>query len=216
MESIAGEVGKAPSTVAYWVNKHGLVSAHAPRHQARGPIAEEELRTLVEQGLSVRQIAARLDRSATAIRHWLRRYGLRTRPARYARRDEPKGDAVMRECSRHGWSAYRLEPGRRVYRCAECAKERVAEHRRRVKLTLIREAGGACRLCGYDRSPVALQFHHLDPSQKRFHISDGGLTRSLEATREEARKCVLLCANCHAEVEAGAANLPAATADRPG
>jgi hypothetical protein len=26
--------------------------------------------------------------------------------------------------------------------------------------------------------------------------------------REEAAKCVLLCANCHAEVEGGAASLP--------
>ena len=27
--------------------------------------------------------------------------------------------------------------------------------------------------------------------------------------RDEAKKCVLLCANCHAEVEAGYAKLPA-------
>jgi hypothetical protein len=27
--------------------------------------------------------------------------------------------------------------------------------------------------------------------------------RSLEAYREEAKKCVLLCANCHGEVEFG-------------
>ena len=29
------------------------------------------------------------------------------------------------------------------------------------------------------------------------------MTRSLERLREEAGKCVLLCANCHAEVESG-------------
>ena len=32
IESIARESGRAPSTVAYWVNKHGLMSQHAPRH----------------------------------------------------------------------------------------------------------------------------------------------------------------------------------------
>jgi hypothetical protein len=41
------------------------------------------------------------------------------------------------------------------------------------------------------------------------------MTRSLAILREEARKCVLLCANCHAEVEAGFAFL-AAPADIPG
>ncbi len=34
IESIAREVGKSPSAVAYWVNTHGLISEHA-RRQAR-------------------------------------------------------------------------------------------------------------------------------------------------------------------------------------
>jgi hypothetical protein len=48
---------------------------------------------------------------------------------------------------------------------------------------------------------AALEFHHLDPSQKEFAISVRGVTRSLEELRREAAKCVVLCANCHAEVE---------------
>ena len=87
IESIAREAGKHPSTVGYWVNKHGLTSPHAARHAARGPIPREALLALVEQGLSIRQIAGRLDRSAATVRHWLRRHELRTQPARYARRD---------------------------------------------------------------------------------------------------------------------------------
>jgi hypothetical protein len=35
-----------------------------------------------------------------------------------------------------------------------------------------------------------------------------GVARSLEKARAEPRKCVLLCANCHAEVEAGVLGLP--------
>jgi hypothetical protein len=34
-----------------------------------------------------------------------------------------------------------------------------------------------------------------------------GVARSLVRARAEARKCVLLCANCHAEVEAGMASV---------
>ncbi len=71
------------------------------------------------------------------------------------------------------------------------------------------EFGGACRCCGYDRCVSALAFHHLDPRTKRFQIGGRGLARSLDALREEAAKCVLLCANCHAEVEAGIRELAA-------
>ena len=36
---------------------------------------------------------------------------------------------------------------------------------------LVDDAGGACRLCGYDRCVAALQFHHLDPETKRFALA---------------------------------------------
>jgi hypothetical protein len=54
----------------------------------------------------------------------------------------------------------------------------------------------------------ALHFHHVDPSEKRFGLGGRGLTRSIDALREEAKKCVLLCSNCHAQVEAGVLALP--------
>jgi hypothetical protein len=77
-----------------------------------------------------------------------------------------------------------------------------------VKLQLIEEAGGRCVLCGYDRCAGALQFHHVDPAEKAFGISGQGVPRALDRARAEATKCVLLCANCHAEVERGFADLP--------
>src|SRR5690348_7342784 len=78
IESLAREVGRSPSTVAYWVNKHGLQSAHARRHAARGGIERDTLAALVEEGLSIRQIADLVGLSYTAVRHWLARYELRT------------------------------------------------------------------------------------------------------------------------------------------
>jgi hypothetical protein len=72
-----------------------------------------------------------------------------------------------------------------------------------VKAQLVAEAGGGCALCGYDRHLGALQFHHVDPSQKRFAIASVGTALSLERARAEVAKCILLCANCHAEVEGG-------------
>jgi hypothetical protein len=110
-------------------------------------------------------------------------------------------------CIRHGEAEFVLE-GRGHYRCKRCRSESVARHRRKVKETLVAEAGGSCVVCGCDRCLTALAFHHLDPTEKRLAISQNGVTLSLDTIRAEARKCVLVCANCHAEIESGAISLP--------
>jgi hypothetical protein len=102
------------------------------------------------------------------------------------------------------------------FRCLACRSEAVVARRRLVKSTLVADAGGHCLLCGYDRSVAALQFHHLDPATKEFHISRDGVARSLARARAEAAKCVLLCANCHAEVESGIATIPPGAPGIPG
>jgi transposase-like protein len=214
IEAIAREAGRAPSTVAYWINKHGLASQHAPRHRARGGLTREQLEPLIEQGRSIREIAAELEVSPATVRHWLARHDLRTRPRNYSLRGEPKPSAIMRECGLHGWTSFvRIGAGR--YRCARCNTESVATRRRRIKEILVREAGGRCLICGFAEYVGALHFHHVDPAAKAFSLSREGVTRSLRRAREEARKCVLLCANCHAMVEAGLLVL-AAPADHPG
>ena len=77
----------------------------------------------------------------------------------------------------------------------------MSARRRRVKQVLVEEAGGRCALCGHDRCIRALHFHHVDPSTKSFTVSHGGVTASIARARGEAAKCILLCSNCHAEVE---------------
>ena len=64
--------------------------------------------------------------------------------------------------------------------------------------------GGQCSRCGYNKCVEALEFHHLDSSQKDFGISEKGYTRSWERVREELEKCILVCANCHRELHASA------------
>jgi hypothetical protein len=58
-------------------------------------------------------------------------------------------------------------------------------------------------VCGYDRCIGALHFHHVDSAAKKFALSHRGVARSLAEARSEAEKCILLCSNCHVEVEAG-------------
>ncbi len=215
IESIAREVGKAPSTVGYWVQKHGLKSTHAPKHAARGGVAREDLRELVERGMSIRQIGKQLALSFASVQYWLAKHDLKTEPLHYSRRDAEKTPSLLRECPTHGWTAFVRTGKSGYYRCPACTAGRVAEYRRRVKERLVEEAGGRCVACGYDAYAGALQFHHVDPAQKRFGLARGGLTRPWAEVREEARKCVLLCGNCHAEVEAGLVDVALPT-DTPG
>jgi len=217
IEAIAREVDRDPSTVSYWARKHGLTSAHAERHAARGPIERELLTEIVACDLSVRDMADVLGRSPTTVRHWLGRYDLESGPTRRRAAVAAADREGIRElelpCQRHGPTRHvRRADG---FRCARCEVRRVVAWRRKVKRILVEEAGGACALCGYAECDAALQFHHVDPAQKSFALSREGVTRSLARAREEAAKCVLLCANCHAKVEAGLAQLPLRSVDRP-
>jgi hypothetical protein len=205
LEEIGRRVGRHPSTVAYWVSKHGLVAPLRDRHAAKGALPRQQLEALIADELTLSQIAERVGRSYSTVRYWVQRYGLATAHLRRIR-SGTKPPEVDRVCPRHGLTLYVLE-SRGSYRCRRCRSEAVARRRRRVKSVLIQEAGGRCQLCGYDRHQGALEFHHRDPSAKTFGLGEGGVARSIEIVRREARKCVLLCANCHAEVEAGVATL---------
>lgn len=77
--------------------------------------------------------------------------------------------------------------------------QRNAEWFRRLK-----ESSG-CAVCG-ETFFAALDFHHLDPSQKSFIVSTA-VHRSRTAAFAEMRKCVLLCKNCHYKAEHNAIDL---------
>ncbi len=211
IERIAKRFGKDPSTVSYWVKKHGLESPYAKKHAAKGGIEKERLEALVEEGASITKIAETVGRSHSTVRHWLGKYGLETQPTRQRRTGREARAAghvvVQRKCRHHGKTDFWLE-GRGVYRCLLCRQEAVVRRRRRIKELLVQEAGGACALCGYKSWIGALHFHHREPRNKSFSLAQSGVTRSLDRAREEARKCVLLCSNCHAEVEAGIKIVP--------
>jgi DNA-binding transcriptional ArsR family regulator len=205
LEAIGRVTGRHPSTIGYWVKQHGLAAVHRDRHAPEGGIDRETLSALVQEALSTREISDRLGLSQSTVRHWLRRHGLKTVRARRENSHGERGfdpDREIMECGRHGLTEFWLE-ARGIYRCLRCRSEAVSRRRRRLKQLLVAAAGGRCCICGYDRHIGALQFHHREGQDKEFGVADRGFTRSLEAVSAEAAKCVLLCANCHSEVEAG-------------
>ena len=217
LKAIAAEVGRAPGTVGYWIRKHGLVAIGSEKYDPRSDLDSGDLKALIAEGLTLKEIAARVNRSPSAISKAIRRLGLEgTRHSRRAaaiREARAAGrQTISLDCPVHGHTDFWV--GRTATRCRKCNAEGVARRRRKVKEILVEEAGGCCVLCGFNASLAALEFHHLDPATKAFAVSNAGITRSIESCRDEARKCVLLCANCHAQVEVGALEVPVAFAAR--
>lgn len=213
LAEIGRRFGVHEATVAYWVSKHGLEAVNRAEHARRGGLTLAQLEPLVMAGMSVARIAKDVDRGKATVRYWLKRHGLKTGNGRGRRPSDEARDAkhggrrtAQMICRRHGEAAYVLD-GRGYYRCRRCRAEAVTRRRRRIKATLVREAGGACCLCGYCANMRALHFHHRDPAEKRLELNAKGIALSLETLRVEAQKCVLLCSNCHAEVEDGVASL---------
>jgi transposase len=202
LSTIAAIVDRHPSTVAYWVQKHGLRASGQARHAAKGALTRELLEPLVRSGATLEEIANEVARSKATVRYWLKKFDLKTQNRRGPRpRARPGPAERLLQCKRHGMTPFVLRKDERTYRCKQCRSEAVSRRRRKLKAMLVEEAGGRCTLCGYDRCIAALQFHHLDPSTKSFGVSRNGVTRRLDLLRDEIAKCVLLCGNCHTEVE---------------
>ena len=79
VEKIARRFGKHPSTVSYWMEKYGLEAPNREKHAAKGGISRGRLEELVAAGMTIAEIAAEVGLSKTTVRHWLGRYGLKTR-----------------------------------------------------------------------------------------------------------------------------------------
>lgn len=88
----------------------------------------------------------------------------------------------------------------RVNEGDEMGAKNVTAARQKRKQELVYIMGGKCVLCGYDKCIAALEFHHIDKSQKERQLSSGNC-HSWEEDVQEVKKCALVCSNCHKEIE---------------
>ena len=109
-------------------------------------------------------------------------------------------------CVKHGQTKHFPRPDG-AFRCGRCASEWVIRNRKKKKLELVKIFGGKCIICGYKKYVGALDFHHTNPKNKSFALSVKGLSYSRESLLREAEKCILVCKNCHSEIEAGITKL---------
>ena len=82
--------------------------------------------------------------------------------------------------------------------CYDCMPDGVQLTRGAFLAKIKQQRGGKCIRCGYNKCLKALEFHHLDPLQKDFTISNDHF--KLQDAVEESKKCILICSNCHKEL----------------
>lgn len=85
--------------------------------------------------------------------------------------------------------------GHRSRKCSSC---NIKTRKHKMKQRAVEYKGGTCCKCGYKKCIGALQFHHVSEETKEFSIARA-YNRSWESIKKELDKCLLVCANCHAE-----------------
>ena len=112
-------------------------------------------------------------------------------------------DTTIRVCSKCGKEFRIIDSGynrRYCYNCVPKTHKTGAEARNRIKIWALEYKGTKCEICGHNRCIDALEFHHLNPNEKDFSISDRSLILDWELIKKELDKCILVCSNCHREI----------------
>ena len=90
---------------------------------------------------------------------------------------------------------------------AKTNSENVINFTRKRRHNLITIFGNKCCICGFDKYEEAFDFHHVNPQEKEFALSMN-VMKSLDKQLVEAKKCILVCANCHRGIHAGHIEIP--------
>ena len=80
-------------------------------------------------------------------------------------------------------------------------RKQIAEDFKKYKETL------SCVICK-ENSTCCLDFHHVDPTKKELSISEFVHRCSTLKLKEELKKCVVVCANCHRKLHSNVIVLP--------
>ena len=115
----------------------------------------------------------------------------------FAFRDKAKKKRYARckKCKRnYGRSHYKKN--REIY------IKRATEHKKKIKAIIRKEKAEGCIICDYKRCMNSIDLHHLE--NKEFCISNAiSNGMAIDRLKEELKKCVPVCRNCHGEINEG-------------
>ena len=143
-------------------------------------IMEEEIKELISKGKNYSEIAKILNCHRTTVSGICKKIGI-----------EPiiLKNHICTVCSR--------DLGENLKNHTKCNTCVTRLRRLRIKIKAVAYKGGKCEICGYDKHLAALDFHHLDPTEKDFTVTTSKHSYSWVTIQKELDKCTLLCSNCH-------------------
>lgn len=158
---------------------------------------KEYLQQLIADNLTQRQIALVANTSQTSVKHWLKKYDIKTKKAITVVK---KGNKLCCRCKieKHK-SEFYFSVNRYSGMCKPCHIKNSVKKQSDKKKYIIEYKGGKCRHCGVvstDNNYIIFDLHHRDPSTKERNgtkLVNWGLIKLMK----EADKCDLLCSNCH-------------------
>lgn len=182
---------------------------------------KQVLERLCKQGKSHRQIAKQFNVSSTTVGWWLHDYKL------LSAYGTNKHSVKAPKCKYCGTvSPQNFYYGRKS-KCKRCFSTQSTlnctqvrrERRVMLKYAAVQAKGGCCQICGYRGNLAALQFHHPNKNEKHEEWSwlfrqVAGSAKHAEVLAAELKKCILLCANCHAEHHYPATQMPICVSGR--
>ena len=163
-----------------------------------------ELNNYINQNYSTYKISEVTGKSVTTVKYWLKKFNLKTNHISFNERIKMEyGETrfcprCQKDVETEKFHKRRGKENSSVY-CKICTSEQTLDRQRKLKMKSVEYKGGSCTRCGYNKYYGALEFHHLDPSEKDFNIGNCKST-SFEKVKKELDKCILVCSNCHREI----------------
>lgn len=156
---------------------------------------KEVLQNYLSQGLSSYKIAKLENKVPSTIRYWMNKFELEKVQLPQNLKYCPMCDTTKETTEFYN---RRKGIGNSPY-CKPCHHTQTLDRQRLIKKQCVEYLGGKCVKCGYDKCFGALHAHHLDPTIKDINYNNFKLRKFDDKFKEELDKCILLCANCHAE-----------------
>lgn len=152
------------------------------------------------------QISTLVGKSQTTVRYWLKKYNIKTNHLSIKNHVKSNIIPLTFYCSKCKTTKDladfypRKERSNPYSYCKSCAITIAFTKTQQFKLKCLEYKGSSCSRCGYNKYIGALEFHHVDPTQKDFGIGQISLRKFNDAIKKELDKCIVLCSNCHKEV----------------